>query len=200
MSNNYKQNNSSQEVNKKKKSGIKSLIKDLEKNELIEVILELSKISQKNEQFIKVFIQGSNIEHREKIVKGAKSKLKSIFFSRNGFPLDRINLKAAREIITQHSKILKGFPESIIELKLSYVELGVEIMKDWGDMYDSFYDSMALMLKSLCEDLFNHDKYYNDFSKRLDDLISNTKGVGWGVQYYFSETIQDLEDRLGIDE
>lgn len=200
VNNNLEQSTSSGEKNTKKKSGIKSLIKDLERNELIEVILELSKISKKNEQFIKVFIQGSNKEHREKIIKDAESKLKSIFFSRNGYPYDHINLKAAREIITQHSKILKGFPESIIELKLYYVELGVEIMVDWGDMYDSFYDSMALMLRSLCEDLFNHDKYYKDFSKHLDDLIEKTRNVGWGVQYYFAETIQDLKDRLGIDE
>lgn len=169
---------------KKKKSGTKSLIKNLEKDELIEIILELSKISKKNEQFIKLFIQGSNTEHRDKIVKEAKAKLKSVFFGKGGAPFEHINLRSAREIISQHSKILKDFPEAIIELKLYYVELGVEIMKDWGDMYDSFYDSMALMLASLCEDLFIHPKYYNNFSKQLNDLIKNTKDVGWGVQYY----------------
>lgn len=188
------------QIKVKKKFGVKSLIKDLERDELIEILVELSRISKKNEQFIRLFIQGSNTEHRDEIVREAKVKLKSIFFGQGGTPYEHVNLKAAREIISQHSKILKDFPESIIELKLYYVELGIEIIKDWGDMYESFYDSMALMLKSLCEDLFKHHKYYNDFSKRLNDLIINTKDVGWGVQYYFAETINDLEERLEIDE
>ncbi len=162
--------------------------------------MEFSKLSKNNERFLKLFIEGSESGHREKIVKEAKEKLKSVFFGKGGAPYEHISLKSAREIITQHSKILKDFPEAVIELKLYYVELGVEIMAEWGDMYDAFYDSMALMLKNLCEDLFNNHKYYPDFSKRLNDLIINTEGVGWGVQYYFSETICDLNERLGMDE
>lgn len=185
---------------KKEKSGIKSLIKDLEKEELIEIVIELSKISKNNEQFLKLFIQGSNKENREKIIQEVKPKLYSIFFGKNGFPYERINLKIAREIILQYSKIFKEFPESIIELKLYYVELGVDVIENWGDMYDSFYDSIGTMLTSLCNDLFNNHKYYADYQKRLNSLIDKTKGVGWGFYEFVAETILDLEDRLGIEE
>lgn len=184
----------------KKKSGIKQLINDLERNELIEVILELSKISKKNEQFINLFIQGSNKGFREKIVREAKTKMKSIFFGRNGYPYERINLKEARSIISQHSKILKGYPDSILELKLYFVELGVEVIKDWGDMYESFYNSMESMLGNFCKDLFNNGKYYDDFSKRIHELIPNTKSVGWGFHDFVIDTIYDLESQLGIDD
>ncbi|MGA9290965.1 MAG: hypothetical protein WCE54_07120 [Ignavibacteriaceae bacterium] len=193
-------NNSEQSASdkKKKKSGVKNLIKDLERNELIEVILELSKISRKNEQFIKLIIQGSNNEHREKIVHNAKSKIRSVFFSKNGYPYEHINLKDARSIVSQYSKILKGFPDSILDLKLYYVESGVEVIKDWGDMYDSFYDSIGSMLTSFCSDLFNNYKYYGDFSKRIDQIIIDTKGVGWGFHEFVLDTIYNLKERLGI--
>ena len=188
------------EITSKKKSGIKNILNGLERNELIEVILELAKISNKNEQFIKLFIQGSNKDHRDNIVRDAKSKMKSIFFSRNGFPYDPINLKEARTIVSEHSKMLKGFPDSILDLKLYYVELGIEVMKDWGDMYDSFYNSIGSMLANFCSDLFYNNKYYSDFSNRIKQIIITTERVGRGFHEFVLDTITNLEDRLGIDE
>lgn len=193
-------NNVSQKQSAKKQPGIKNLIKHLEQDELVEIIVELSKISKNNEQFLRLFIQGSDNENKEKIVKEVKPKLYSIFFGRGGMPYERINLKAARDIISQHARVLKEFPEAVIELKLYYVELGVEVMSDWGDMYDAFYDSIGSMLASLCKDLFNNHKFYEDFSEPLSSLISKTKGVGWGFHEFVCDTIYDLQERLGIDD
>lgn len=192
--------NKQTQENSPKKVSIKSLINDLERNELIEVILELTKISKRNEQFIKMFLQGSNSEHREKIVLEAKEKLKLMFFGRNGFPRDNINLKEAREFVLQHSKILKEHPDSIIDLKLYYVELGIDIIEEYGEMNESFHSSICTMLANCCSDLFHNDKYYPDFANRLNDLISNTESVGWGIHEFFVENIIDLECQLGIDE
>lgn len=80
------------QIKVKKKFGVKSLIKDLERDELIEILVELSRISKKNEQFIRLFIQGSDTRHKEKIVREAKVKLKSIFFGQGTTPYEHVNL------------------------------------------------------------------------------------------------------------
>lgn len=184
----------------KKKSSINNLIKDLEKTELIEVIIELTKIDRKNEKFLKLFILGSNENNQLNILTEAKEKLRKVFFGKSSLSNDRINLKNGRDIISEYSKILKGFSESIIELKLYYVELGVEVLGDWGDMYEAFYSSMESMLVNVCNDIFKKPDIYPNYSKRLNMLIEKTKDVGWGFHDFVCDTVCNLENRIGIND
>ena len=184
----------------KKKSSINNLIKDLEKTELIEVIIELTKIDRKNEKFLKLFILGSKENNHLNILTEAKVKLRKVFFGKSSLQNDRINLKNGRDIISEYSKILKGFSESIIELKLYYVELGVEVLGDWGDMYEAFYASMESMLVNVCNDIFKKPDIYPNYSKRLNMLIEKTKDVGWGFHDFVCDTVCNLENRIGIND
>jgi hypothetical protein len=182
-----------------KNPSVKSLLKDLEKEELTEVILELCKLSTKNKQFLQLFIQGSNQSNLPEILTEAKKKLKSIFFHKSGYPEDRIDLRKARSIISEYSKVFKEYPEAVIELKVYFVELGVDVIDGFGDMYESFYDSLSSMLANACGDLKKHSQYFNVYFQRLNTIREKSAHSGWGFDYVVANTIADLEDFMNVD-
>lgn len=92
---------------------IKSLIKDLEPDELREVIIELGKLSKKNKQFIHLYLQSSRDVNIDAIVKEAEKKIHSHFYGRSTFP--KVDLANARKTVNEYSKVLKEYPAKVAE-------------------------------------------------------------------------------------
>lgn len=65
---------------------IKALLKDLEPDELREVIVELCKLSPKNKQFLELYLQGSSEADLNSILEDAKKKLHAHFYGRSQLP------------------------------------------------------------------------------------------------------------------
>jgi hypothetical protein len=180
-----------------KKPNIKSLIKDLEKDELIEVIIELSKVSKQNDQFIRMFIQGSNTENIDSSIADAKKKIEAVFYT-DGILQEQVNLSLARSFISEYSKLLKDFPYAIIDLKLYYVEMGISIINKFDEVSSSFYNSIASMFRDVCNSIFKNSTYYSKFSERLDEINETTRNIGYGFHDFIVEQIYGLKSRLDI--
>jgi phenylalanyl-tRNA synthetase alpha subunit len=178
-----------------KKANIKSLIKDLEKEELIEVIVELSKVSKQNDQFIRMFIQGSNKENVESSITDAKKKIETVFFD-NGNLREQVNLSLARSFISEYSKLLKDFPYAIIEIKLYYVELGIAVINKVDEAESSFYNSIASMFRDVCNSILKNSTYYSLFSERFIEINESTRNIGYGFHDFIIEQINDLKYRM----
>ena len=58
---------------------IKTLLKDLEPDELREIIVELCKLSPKNRQFLELFVQGSDQTDLHAILEEAKKNCMAAF-------------------------------------------------------------------------------------------------------------------------
>lgn len=157
---------------------VKTLLKDLEPNELREVIQELCKLSPKNKQFLELYLQGSDTVDLNSVVEEAKKKVHAYFYGRSLLP--KLDLQSARKVVTEYTKLFKDYPHLIAELKLYYVEVGTSVTEQYGDMYEGFYNSLVSMFESFCKDVTKHSDWYHDFETRIKALQSVTSHMGWG--------------------
>ena len=178
-----------------RKKSIKTLIKDLQAEELREIVVELSKLSKSNRQFIELYLLGSDEASPEPIFKEAKKNIYNHLYGRS---LPKLDLRGARKVVTEYGKVLKEYPRWAVELKLYYVEVGTQITDEFGDMYEGFYNSMGSMFGSFCKDVLKHPAWYDYFAKRIDQLQRTTAYMGWGYGDEISEYIGELEEALGI--
>ncbi|MGH7965830.1 MAG: DUF6155 family protein [Candidatus Binatia bacterium] len=169
---------------------LKVLLKELEPDELREVIVELCKLSPKNKQFLELYLQGSEATDLAAIVEEAKRELHGCFYGRSQFP--KLDLRGARKVVTEHTKLLKDYPDWIAEMKLYYVEVGTSVTEEYGDMYEGFYNSLVSMFSSFCKDVAKAANSYEHFAQRIRRLQSVTSQMGWG----YGDDINDLVEQL----
>jgi hypothetical protein len=177
-------------------ASLKTLLKDLEPNELREVITELCKLSPKNRQFVELFLQGSDAANIESIVNEARKKIRLCFFNRNGEFQETTELGKARRIISEYAKLLKDYPKAVTGLKLYYVEAGTELTNIYGDMYESFYNSLSSMFKSFCKDVMKHPSWYDDFAGGIHIIRRMAEPTGWGYYEEILEYSAELEQAV----
>ncbi|HET6566768.1 MAG TPA: hypothetical protein VFG50_02315 [Rhodothermales bacterium] len=175
----------------------RKLIKDLEPDELRDVIVELCKLSKQNKQFLELYLLGSDAASPEPVVKEAKEKIKACIIGRGQFP--RTDLRGARAAIREYSKVLKEYPQSIAELKLYYVEIGTVLTHEYGDMYESFYNSLASVFRSFCKDVKKHPSLYAEFVDRIDRLNGAAHYVGWGYGDDITYSVLDLRESVSTE-
>ena len=169
---------------------IKTLLKDLEPDELREIIVELCKLSPKNKQFLELYVQGSDETDLNAVLEEAKKTLHGCFYGRSQFP--KLDLRGARKVVTDYTKLLKDYPHLVTELKLYYVEVGTSITEQYGDMYEGFYSSLVSMFASFCKDVTKQTDGYHHYEKRIRALQSVTSQMGWG----YRDEIEDLVKQL----
>lgn len=169
---------------------LKALLKDLEPDELREVIVELCKLSPKNKQFLELYLQGSEATDLTALVEEAKMGIHGCFYGRSQFP--KLDLRGARKVVTEYTKLLKDYPARIAELKLYYVEVGTSVTEEYGDMYEGFYNSLVSMFSSFCKDVAKDADSYHHFEQRLRRLQAVTSQMGWG----YGDDIAALVEQL----
>lgn len=179
-------------ANTKQKRTLHSLLKDLERDELIEIITELCKFDKKNKKFLEVFISGSDSLDYNALLEQAKKKIYNKFYSFKGNPRMNFDLRGAKSVLTEYAKIFKGMPAFIIDLRLYYVEMGTRILREYGDMYDSFYNSMLSVFEAVYKDLSSNSELIERFAKRLAQLTKLTKWMGYGYGDDISFSVNNL--------
>jgi hypothetical protein len=105
--------------------------------------------------------------------------------------LPNLDLRGARRVVTEYTKLLKDYPLLAAELKLYYVEVGTSVTEQYGDMYEGFYNSLVSMFESFCKEVAKQPEWYSHFAERIRTLQSVTSHMGWG----YGDDIQDLVDK-----
>ena len=177
-----------------KSTTVKSLIKDLDRDDLCDVIVEFCKLNPKNRQFLELHILSSNEANVEAITKEAKKKIYSHLYGNSMFP--KIDLAGARKQVREYSKLLKDYPGQIADLQLYYVETGTDITNEYGDIDERFYNSMESMLGSFCKQIQKHPVYYSKFRDRLINLEAACENIGWGYHDSVSDMIYELMESI----
>jgi hypothetical protein len=175
---------------------IKSLIKDLEPDELREVIVELSKLNSKNKKFLRLYLQSSDAASVDEVTEEAKKKIHTHFYGNSRSRYPKIELAKARKIVREYSKVLKEYPSQIAELKLFYVEVGTKLANDFGGINGKFYSSMESMFGSFCDYIEKNPIYYKQFRDRINDLQTASKRNGWGYEDAIGNLASELEETV----
>ena len=184
----------------KPKIPLKTQLKGLEKEELIQIISELSKINPKNKEFLEVFLKSSDEINLEGMINVAKQKMYKFIWGVPTTGKNSLKLREAKKVISDTSKILKEFPKHIADLKLYYVEQCNQFTQDFGDISGPFYDSVLTAYEDFNNYIRKHPELYNDLRERLLNLYKNSRDVGWGysdeMEFNYIDLEQEFEEQL----
>ncbi len=156
-------------------SELKKYLKTLNQEEMIQLVVELSKVDKKNAAFLESkYHQGSA---ETALLNEYKLKMRYVFF-REMLP----SLKKAKSFISDLRKVAPK-SEYLLDLQLYYVECGVDFTNEYGDIDANFYYSMASVFYEFVQGLnaFGSREFYIAVKPRIDKIIRETKDIGWGL-------------------
>lgn len=129
----------------------------------------------------------------------SKEKIQKEFSSRG---MKVPSLSKAKKVISDFKKV-STTPEDVIELKLYYVECLAEFGNSFGDMPESFYDSLESVYGDIVSSLnkLGAEDMYSAAYPRLQSIISEVDGLGYGISDSLSTMLEDeLEWKSDGDE
>lgn len=168
---------------------LKKVLNQNTKEELISLLSECYKSNDTVKEFISARYAGENTIN--KICELYKEKIYNSFFPTRGYSF---KLSEARKAITDFKKLCSD-EKLILDLMLFYVEMGVEFTNTYGDINESFYNSMESMYSSVVKALNKQDSpvMYNEFQSRLKAVVDDTGNVGWGFHDTLTEIYYDIQ-------
>ncbi len=166
-------------------SDIKKELKDLDDSELFGLLKDLYQLSPANKRFFQ-----SRFGDREAALMPYITTIESIFDWRKS----RIDLRKGKQAITEYSKAAPDDVFGKVHLMLRYVEMGTAFTLEYGDMEESYYDSMESVLDEITKVAEKLDpNQYRECANRIDSLAGNAYGrVGYGYADYLAYIAEEL--------
>ncbi len=170
---------------------IRGQLDNWSKPALIALVKTLHDASPDNRDFLLARFQaeddaGAALEkYRHKIVEQ--------FFPARGD--GKLKLAEARKAIRDYRKAT-GNLKGTIDLMLTYVENGTEFTHEFGDINESFYNSLESVLNEMAQLLMREGKaLYPRFRERVQRLAIRADGIGWGYGDALRDQVYQLEKR-----
>lgn len=171
------------------KTALNKHLKQLNKEQLIELVKDCFGVSKDMEKFLAVRILGE--EAAESLFDEYRKKVEQEFFPERGH--GKLRLQEAKKAIAEFEKLTGNLRHSF-ELKLTYVEMGVAFTLTYGDIDERFYNSMVSVYADVIG-IVNEDdtgELFGEFGERLEKIVTDTEDIGWG----FHDDLADLHARL----
>lgn len=164
--------------------GIKNYLNKLSKEELVAELCELES------KFIIVhdyFLPKINSHGEKVLLVKYKEIIENEFFPKRGF--GKARLSVARKAVTDFKKLHRT-KESLSDIMLFYVEVGVSFTNEYGDIDEPFYESMENMYEDTAKYIYENN-LWGDFEDRMKKIVSDTENCGWGfcddLDYIYTE-------------
>ena len=162
---------------------LKKELKNLEKDEIIELIAELYKKNTSVKEYLDYWAKPNEKELFNKY----KDKVFEAFYPKRGFAL---KLKDGKKAISDFKK-LKPSEELIADLTLFYVETGVSFTNDYGDISEGFYSSLETTFLSALT-IMRKINLLKKFENRAAKIVNDTRNIGWGFHDYLSDVYNEF--------
>jgi hypothetical protein len=183
------------QMNEKKSSGWQSVRRQLDnwsKPALIALVKDLYNASSDNRDFLQARFQAE--ENAGTALEKYRQKIVEQFFPRRGF--GKLKLSEARKAIRDYRKAT-GNLTGTIDLMLTYVENGTEFTHQFGDIDESFYNSLQSVLNEMTNLLLREaSELYPRFRERVQRLTTHADHIGWGFGDALRDQILHLENEL----
>ncbi|HOJ11790.1 MAG TPA: DUF6155 family protein [Clostridiales bacterium] len=169
---------------------LRNILKQWSRESLIDLLVDCYKINSQVKEYISAKYAGQDtIEH---IFETYKNKVHDVFFPRSMSAQFKIG--EARKAVNDFKKICSD-EKLVIDLMLYYVEMGVEFTNTYGDIGESFYNSVESMYQSVIAAINKHKNpaTFNMLSKRLKAVVDDTDGIGWGFHDNLSDMYHDIK-------
>ena len=156
---------------------------------------DLYEASSDNRDFLHARFQAE--ENTGDALEKYRRKIVEQFFPQRGF--GKLKLAEARKAIRDYRKAT-GNLTGTIDLMLVYVENGTEFTQQFGDINESFYNSLESVLNELVQLLVGEGRdFYPGFRERLQRLATRGDGIGWGYGDALRGQVSYLEDEMTGD-
>jgi hypothetical protein len=172
---------------------VRRQLNDWSKPALIALVKDLYEASPKNRDFLGARFQAE--ENPGAALEIYRRKIMEQFFPPRGE--GKLKLAEARNAIRDYRKAT-GDLAGAIDLMLTYVENGTEFTREFGDINESFYNSLESVLNEMAQLLLNKGReFYPKFRERVQRLASRADGIGWGYGDALQDQVHQLENKLG---
>lgn len=172
------------------KSALNKHLKQMSPDQLRELIITSFEVSKEIGKILAVRIIGEEAE--KALFQEYRDKVENEFFPKSGH--GKLRLKEAKKAISEFEKFT-GNERLTLELMLIYVENGVEFTVTYGDINERFYSSVLSVYADII-DRVNLDvtgELFKEYKSRINSVVSNSKGTGWGFYDHLSELNSELE-------
>jgi hypothetical protein len=166
------------------KSALNKHLKQLNHDQLIDLVKACFGVSKDMEKFFAVRILGD--EAVESLFQEYREKIEKEFFPVRGG--GKLRLQEAEHAISEFER-LTGNARYTLDLKLIFVENGVDFTLSCGDMDGRFYFSMVFMYADIINQV-NEDEtaeLFDEFDERLEAVILKTEGIGRDFHDHLAE-------------
>lgn len=175
-------------ISKKK---LTAVLEKKEPKDLIGIIAGLYDVSDDNKVFLTMRL--SDAWDRKKLLKPYKEIIsRNMCFQDFG---DEVSTENAEKAISDYEKASGGDDKGVLELMVYYLETGTNCTVEYGDMWESFYDSLASVgfqiVKKIKSGKFS-DAYVRTLKPRFRKLRDLSDGIGWG----FGDDLKEIYYQL----
>ena len=173
---------------------IKSVLASLDKPELIALLKDLFDHSLESRAFLSARFLADGVP--DAILDKYRKRIVEQFFPERGF--GKLDLRSARRAIRDYHEATSDLAGTV-DLMLTYVESGTEFTNQFGDINESFYNSLESVLDEMAVLLRTAEgaALYPRFQDRVSRLARAASGIGWGYGDHVTEQIELLEAEVG---
>src|SRR4030042_1211188 len=162
---------------------LKKYLQQFTKEQLIEQINELHKKYKE----VKDYYSFCMNPDEKKTVEKYKAIIYESFYPKRGF---KLRLSKARKAISDFKK-LSPSPAHVADAMVYFVEYGVLFTNDFGDIDESFYNSMEGMFENACV-FIRKNNLENLFKERCKKLMEDSSDIGWGFHDFLSDAYYEF--------
>ncbi len=167
-------------------------LRDWSKPALITLVKDLYEILPDNRDFLHARFQA--VADGGAALEKYRRKIMEQFFPARGD--GKLKLGEARKAIREYQKAT-GDLAGGIDLRLTYVENGTEFTREFGDINESFYNSLESVLNEMVRLLLRESpELYPRFRERIQRLATLADGIGWGYGDAVRDQVFTLEEKL----
>ncbi len=164
---------------------LKTALKKKTKNELVDEIAHLFKMFDTVNEHYQVSLNNDD----SAVLKKYKQIVEDEFIPVTPLSLPELRISVARKAISDYRKVAKS-KLGIADIMLTYVEAGVHCTNEFGDIYESFYDSMESMYARVLKYILKEGLFHK-FEPRIKAIVDDTEGCGWGFHDGLSEIYEE---------
>lgn len=174
---------------------VKSVLQDWEKDRLIGAIQELHKLSVANADFLYARLLGHDSVKR---LAPYKKRIKQAISPAQPWK-QGVQLREGRKAISDYKKA-SGDMRGVLSLMVYYIQCGNDLTLEFGDIDETFYNSLCSMLDQVKKQLIAEKDHplAAELIPVLEQEFQRIDGqIGWGYPDEFGEQVADLRERMG---
>ena len=175
-------------------SQVKSALAALDQPELVALLKDLFDHSIESRAFLFARFLADGVP--DAILGRYRKRIVDQFLPKRGE--GKLDLRSARRTIRDYQKATSDLAGTV-DLMLTYVESGTDFTNQFGDINESFYNSLESVLDEMAGLLRTPEgaALYPRFQDRVSRLARAANGIGWGYGDHVMEQIELLEAEVG---